>query len=60
MDITDEGSSGTFWKKYKYDIPVVHHSNEYWFKHRAPDGLEEALKVGGKVERVGEEPDAER
>ena len=41
IDITDPDQTD-YWKKYKYDIPVLHVNGKYWIKHRITE--QEALK----------------
>lgn len=58
MDITDDFE---LFERYKYDIPIVHYGEEYWFKHRSPgtDVLLSALGEGGGWDGpIGEQPDA--
>lgn len=60
VDITDSENDEWF-KKYKYDIPVLHVGDEYWIKHRitveeAKEGLEEASN--GSFSKRSGEPDA--
>ena len=62
VDITDAEHEGWF-RRYKYDIPVLHIGEQYWTKHRLTEA--EALEAlgaaarGAFVARRGE-PDAER
>ena len=62
VDITDAEHEGWF-RRYKYDIPVLHIGEQYWTKHRLTEA--EALEAVGAAAR-GDfearrgEPDAER
>ena len=62
VDITDAEHEGWF-RRYKYDIPVLHIGEQYWTKHRLTEA--EALEALGAAARGAFEarrgdPDADR
>ncbi|EKX31288.1 hypothetical protein GUITHDRAFT_91230 [Guillardia theta CCMP2712] len=62
IDITDPEHED-WWKRYKYDIPVLHLNGLYWTKHKldmaaAGEALEAARNGSFKQQRG--EPDASR
>jgi hypothetical protein len=61
VDITDP-DKGTWYQKYKYDIPILHVNGKYWAKHRLTKEQAlldlEAVRKGSFLENIGEEPDA--
>ena len=62
VDITDAEHEGWF-RRYKYDIPVLHINGQYWAKHRITlDDTLAALQAAqeGSFEAQRGEPDAGR